>query len=293
MLIQKINALVDKLAKSLLSKGRVFSVRLRARVPTSKPSLYRGINKIESLLPIMRSYAYGDARALYLKEFNLIKQHEMNTELHRTIDPSDITDPYILVCGCSNSQGEGVTMEQTYAHLLSKKLNIPVYNISISGSGCDFISLNIMNWISNFPIEPKLVIIQWSFPSSRFLFSENNHQYLLGPWIVNDNFRHNLWSAKSELKKVYHDNNHRILEISKSSRNSLLSFLDLQNIDRLEFILDDTSFGIPTVYNIVDYGVDGKHPGPETHENISSNLHASIVNNLSINRILRSDVDVT
>jgi hypothetical protein len=234
------------------------------------------MNKI--LHPTMRRFAYGDSRYLIIPEFNGIKKHEMNRELHRTIEPEDITSEYILVCGCSFSMGEGITNTETYAHLLSENLSVPVYNLSLSASGCDFIELNIKNWITNFSIKPKLVIVQWSFPHSRMLHFKDGSPYLLGPWTVDNNFRHDLWKKEFELQKCYKNNIDNIYNISLASRKSLLDFLNINQINYIEIMLDDHTFIESTIFNTVDRGIDGQHPGPETHRNISDRLTSMIKN---------------
>jgi hypothetical protein len=240
------------------------------------------INKL--IHPVMGKYAYGDFKFQSISEFNLIKRSELNSEFHRTIEPEEITSPYILVCGCSMSAGESITKEQTYSSLLSNNLNLPVYNLSIGGSGCDFIALNVKHWITNFPIKPTLVIIQWSFPSTRFVVLKNEEAFLLGPWTIDKNFRHKLWLKEYEMQKLYYDNIDNILEISKTSRSSLLDFLNETEITHLEIILDDDSFDIPNIFYTTDRGTDGAHPGPETHLNISNRLTELCNKNFNINK---------
>jgi hypothetical protein len=234
------------------------------------------MNKI--LPPTMGRFAYGDSRYSIIPEYNAIKKHEMNQELHRTIEPEDITSEYILVCGCSQSMGEGIANTETYSHLLSQNLSVPVYNLSLSGSGCDFIELNIKNWITNFSIKPKLVIVQWSFPNSRMLHFKDGSPYLLGPWVVDNNLRHNLWKKEFELQKCYKDNIDNIYNISLVSRKSLLDFLNTNQINYIEIMLDDYNFIESTIFNTIDRGIDGRHPGPETHRNISDKLTSMIKN---------------
>lgn len=232
--------------------------------------------KISQVLPVIkRQYAFGDTRYLHLDEFNLIKKHELNSELHRTINIEEITSPYILVCGCSNSMGESITKEQTYSYLLSKNLNMPVYNMSISASGCDFISNNVKEWISNFPIKPSSIIVQWSHPTSRFSFCKTNQPldlYLLGPWVIDENFRHDLWKKETELQKVYRTNLDNILDISLHNRLSLINFLDNNKIKLIEIMIDDDRLDNLIQFSSVDRGADGAHPGPHTHLHIANTL---------------------
>lgn len=217
------------------------------------------------------NYCYGDSRYELLDSYNEMHRSEMNSEYHRTISIESITSDYILVCGCSQSQGESVSKENTYSSVLQDLLEIPVYNISISGSGCDFISTNIQEWCNNFNIKPKHIIIQWSHPNTRMYHIRDQQLYYLGPWVIDKNFRHNLWKKEYELQWIYLNNMNYISQRSINARKELIEFLNLHKINFTEFKCGDNNNIFPDITNIqdIDVGADGRHMGEKSHQNLA------------------------
>jgi hypothetical protein len=228
------------------------------------------------------NYCYGDSRYEKIESFNGIHRSEMNSEYHRTISTESITSDYVLVCGCSQSQGESVPLEKTYSSILQDLLEMPVYNISIGGSGCDFISTNIQEWCSNFPIKPKHVVIQWSQIDTRMYYIKDQELYHLGPWTIDKNFRHNLWKKEYEFQSIYISNIDKLSQLSINSRLELIEFLNLHKISFTEIKYGDRNNIFPEVSSIenIDFGADGRHMGEKSHQNlaeiISKILHDKI-----------------
>ncbi len=217
------------------------------------------------------NYCYGDSRYEKIESFNGIHRSEMNSEYHRTISTESITSDYVLVCGCSQSQGESVSLEKTYSSILQDLLEMPVYNISIGGSGCDFISKNIQEWILNFRIKPKHVIVQWSCPDSRMYYIKDQELYHLGPWTIDKNFRHNLWKKEYEFQSIYLSNIDKFSQLSINSRLELIEFLNLHKINFTDFKYGDFNKIFPNASSIenIDFGSDGRHMGEKSHQNLA------------------------
>ena len=228
------------------------------------------------------NYCYGDSRYELLDSYNEMHRSEMNSEYHRTISTESITSDYVLVCGCSQSQGESVSLEKTYSSILQDLLEMPVYNISIGGSGCDFISKNIQEWCSNFPIKPKHVVIQWSQIDTRMYYIRDQELYHLGPWTIDKNFRHDLLKKEYECQSIYISNIDKLSQLSINSRLELIKFLNLNKINFTEFKYGDHNNIFPEVSSIenIDFGSDGRHMGEKSHQNlaeiISKILHDKI-----------------
>ncbi len=220
------------------------------------------------------NYCWGDSRYEKIESFNGIYRSEMNSEYHRTISPESITSDYILVCGCSQSEGESVALEKIYSSVLQDLLKIPVYNMSISGSGCDFISTNIQEWCTNFPIKPKHVIVQWSQTSTRMYHERDHMRYHLGPWTIDKNFRHDLWKKEHELQSIYISNMDKLSERSIKFRLELNEFLNLHEIKFTEFKYGDQDniFSDVTAIQQIDFGSDGRHMGEKSHENLAKTI---------------------
>ena len=231
------------------------------------------------------NYCYGNGLLKYRNEIALITRDDLNSEDHRTIKPEDINSTYVLVCGCSNSAGYGVHKEQMYSQLLQEHLGIPVYNISIPGSGCDFISLNTSLWIDNYPIKPSLVVLQWIDPTTRMFYQCDDSIYVLGPWTIDENHWHDLWRKEPMARKLYRESLSTLFNRSVEFRQNLVTKLKELNIPVLEynFIADDSVWGnyIPTI----DRASDNSHIGPLSHSLFADTIYNQIMNDLQLSKI--------
>ena len=92
-------------------------------------------------------------------------------------------DNYCLFIGCSQTEGIGLELENTYPYLLSKNLNCDYYNLGMSGSGMDVVLYNLITWYNQFKKPPKYTIIQ--FPDdTRFLSQREGYKNYItnGTW---------------------------------------------------------------------------------------------------------------
>ncbi len=67
----------------------------------------------------------------------------------------------IVVLGCSNVQGIGLSLEDTLCYHLEKKLNTPVVNLGIGGSAVDLACWNSLQLHNYYP-KPKALIQVWT-----------------------------------------------------------------------------------------------------------------------------------
>lgn len=111
----------------------------------------------------------GDEKKTYLKQ-NKPNWHYYNTQdtLHyefnnlgyRTRELDTLGD-YILVFGCSYTEGVGLFENEIWCNTLGKKLGIDVLNLAKSGTGPDIINLNTQLFVKNKLPKPRAVINQW------------------------------------------------------------------------------------------------------------------------------------
>lgn len=109
---------------------------------------------------------------------------------HRCKDIEDIDlDNYFLTTGCSNTEGIGLHLEDTYSHVLSKKLNCDYYNLGLGGTGIDVLFYNLITWLSKVKQKPKFIVLQ-NPNYTRFSFKEEGSMIGKGgPWVAdNSNF---------------------------------------------------------------------------------------------------------
>ena len=122
---------------------------------------------------------------------NIDITYKFNKHGHRCKNINELDlDNYILISGCSHTQGVGLELETTYAYLLSQKLNCDYYNMAIPAAGADVVQHNILNWYYSIPKKPKLIIIQWP-DHSRFMSYNPEYQNLIprGTWQKDDTRR--------------------------------------------------------------------------------------------------------
>jgi len=115
-------------------------------------------------------------------------------------------DPSIMFLGCSHTCGIGLPIEQTWAYLVSKQLNLNMINLGIGGSGPDT-SFKLANHYIN-QLKPKTVV--YFEPSdARFSLTERDNIMNFSPWATHDKFHdfYNAWVSNEEnlsLNRVKH-----------------------------------------------------------------------------------------
>lgn len=68
---------------------------------------------------------------------------------------------FVLIMGCSYTEGVGLHEEDLWHSFLSKKYNLPVMNLAMGGTGIDFQYYNTTLYVKNKFPRPKLVVVQY------------------------------------------------------------------------------------------------------------------------------------
>ena len=90
--------------------------------------------------------------------------YQYNSWGYRTKEFVDLEDDYILVFGCSCTEGVGIHNDDLWSTKLGKKLNLDVFNLGMGSTGIDYQFYNTMlfqNFILKNKKLPKLVVYQW------------------------------------------------------------------------------------------------------------------------------------
>lgn len=143
----------------------------------------------ENLKVMPKDWYYRTAKVFY----------NYNSHGHRCNELSNIDlDNYILVIGCSHTEGVGLELEKTYPYLLAEHLNTDYYNLGLSGAGLDIIEYNLISWLLNITKKPKLVVIQWP-DHSRFASLYPNCENIIeqGSWTSDASASNFMVSAES------------------------------------------------------------------------------------------------
>jgi hypothetical protein len=108
-------------------------------------------------------------------------------------------------------------IEETYPYIVSRKLRMDYYNLSITNGGLDSIKYNLLTWNSIQPIKPKLIVVASEFLNS-FIVSDKNNDV----WKVCDYNDENI-------KELFNAGNHnsffntRRFLADKLIRNTIIS----------------------------------------------------------------------
>lgn len=87
-------------------------------------------------------------------------RYSLNDYGHRCRVTSEINfNNYILFLGCSHTMGVGLKLEDTFPFIVSQKLELDYYNLSMGASGPDIVFYNLIAWLNKFP-RPKFIVFQ-------------------------------------------------------------------------------------------------------------------------------------
>jgi len=87
--------------------------------------------------------------------------YKRNENGHRSNSLNSLNkNNYILVTGCSHTEGIGLEEDKRYGNLLANYLGTDFYNLALGGSGQDAVFFNLLNWKFTVKEDPKLIIYQ-------------------------------------------------------------------------------------------------------------------------------------
>jgi len=104
----------------------------------------------------------------------------------------------VVIFGCSNVFGAGVSDEHTISSQLEKLINRPVINLGISGSSIQCAVYNSAILAAGYPC-PYAVIQLWSGPDRTILFTDSSFANY-GPWMSPPNRFYDEWAQNDNPK---------------------------------------------------------------------------------------------
>lgn len=102
------------------------------------------------------------------------KFNALGYRMNKNLDQVDL-DNYILFLGCSNTVGVGMPLEQTFAYMISQKLDCDYINAAVGGGSPDFVYYNFSKLMSQAPRLPWAVVVNWP-EMYRTMYWENDHE---------------------------------------------------------------------------------------------------------------------
>ena len=113
-------------------------------------------------------------------------EYTLNSQNYRTPEWDTIDwDNSIVIFGCSQIFGVGVSDNQTVGYYLSELLNKPVINLGMPGGSC------MAQWINTekllkYKINPAAVIYNWPTANRMIELIDNTQNQATGIWNLND-----------------------------------------------------------------------------------------------------------
>jgi hypothetical protein len=192
----------------------------------------------------------------------------------------------VMSIGCSNTEGVGVNDNQTWPYnftsLIPNGVNM---NFGTGGRSNDFICRCLMSYYDL--IKPNLVLIMYTFPHRREIYTKNNGVEPFIPttswgWLENTEEGREVQNHLTSIQNGTEDfinwyKNHLVIKY----------FLETKKCNWLW----NGNFGVPTDYSefnrfdgdyghaFLDFGVDNVHPGPKSNYQYSIRLFEHIKKN--------------
>ena len=195
---------------------------------------------------------------------------------------------FILVFGCSYTEGIGLHREDIWHSLMGKELNMPVMNLGVSGSGPDLQMLNTVQYLKNNLPKPKYVFYQWpSILRKYFIYGERN----ISPYVPGnpeDSHHRDIYAARHDAEWF----NKRFLVSRSFAFWNFYQYVttcnllwqakgitpvhwawknDILEADKVTNIQDQI-IQVYTGPDMLDVARDCSHPGPQVHREVVRQL---------------------
>ena len=221
------------------------------------------------------SWLDSDSEELYKQ--NIIKKYEeldRNGWVNKTIKYSfnnfgfrskDFnSDPSVAFFGCSHTLGIGLPEEETFAKIISNKLNLECYNFGQSGGSMDTVFRLGYFWINK--IKPKIVFVL-SPDSSRIELIDQQGYFV----TLKKQKEHlgSFYSLQNTKNTSYYEE--YLSRVENSKLNSLKNFLAIellcnkQKIKLVYFTFEDDIIRNENLINLDDKARDLLHCGTQTN----------------------------
>jgi hypothetical protein len=193
-------------------------------------------------------------------------KYRFNRYGFRDINWNEDDFPKSIFCfGCSQTVGVGIEEDLTWTKIVSKKLEIPVCNMGITGASNDTISRTLISATSY--CKPKAVFCLLTNPERREIIKKNV-MITVFPRINEVADHHKKKYIDPQDFNCYINNSDEVSDQYNRDKNILLikSWCESQRID---LILADYSIPVREII-LQDMAADGRHIGKRTHEQIAN-----------------------
>jgi len=186
--------------------------------------------------------------------------YTLNSNGYRTAEFSTVDwEDSVVVFGCSNAFGTGITDEHTISSQLSMLINRPVINLGVAGSSIQHATYN-STILSAYPC-PYAVIQLWTSPERTILF-DGNMASCIGPWDHKLNY-YNEWLR---------NNNPSVSALIHRKISQQLWTDRTRYLEGTLFNATAELFKNCPLFNATDFARDQMHPGRHTTKYIAQHF---------------------
>lgn len=180
--------------------------------------------------------------------------YQQNKKGYRTKKFKDIDwEKSVVLFGCSNTFGVGLTEEDTISSRLSHELKCPVINMGMPGTSIWYSLFNSIILNEYYPT-PRGVVQIWSAPNrTLYFYKKSIHDF--GHWNIEKNNYMDLWNkdfTHSEMYTLFASMISRQIWESRTKYFETTFFFETRDILNCDFI------------DSIDLARDNIHPGRET-----------------------------
>jgi len=186
----------------------------------------------------------------------------------------------IMSIGCSLTEGVGVNDNETWSHQFAKLIpNSLDLNFGCGGRSNDFISRCLLSYYDL--VKPDLVLIMYTSPQRREIYTEDGGIEPFIPTLSWGYLKETEQGQRIQNLMIELQNENQDLINWYKNHQLINLFLKSKNCNWLW----NGSFGIPKSYKelnrfdgdymnqpLIDYGVEGSHPGPLHNKEYSKKL---------------------
>lgn len=187
----------------------------------------------------------------------------------------------IMSVGCSLTEGVGLNNEETWPQQLSNLFHNGInLNFGTGGRSNDFISRCVLSYFDL--IKPDIVVILYTYTHRREYytinggiepFSTTSKWGFMGETLEGKSVQQNISEIQNENENnINWFKNHQLIKYFLNSKNCKWvwngSIANVNYNDENCFYFD--------YKNLIDFGVDGIHPGPKHNLNYVTKLHSFI-----------------
>jgi hypothetical protein len=113
-------------------------------------------------------------------------EYNFNREGYRTKDIENLEKDFILVFGCSHTEGIGNFEEDIWCSQLCNQKGLDFLNLGKAGSGPGIQQFNTIQWIKNHYPTPNLVVYQWPQTARKSFVYKKNNSFIFRHYNINN-----------------------------------------------------------------------------------------------------------